>query len=134
MGGHPAKIFTVGSYSTDCTEIYTSLSVRVHIFVSSWKLLFLKPLYGIKLLFICSNHEVTFCIKSCVYTIKIEGLVLQKTCRYKEITCGVPQGSVLVPISYPVQKWKFQKIPGVNFQKLLRTSSGPNFWSIYDFL
>ena len=54
------------SCSTDCTELYTSLSVRVHIFVSSWKLLFLKP-YGIKKLFICSNHEVTFCVKSFVY-------------------------------------------------------------------
>ena len=35
----------------------------------------------------------------CIHSIKM-GLVLQKTCRYKEITCGVPQGSVLGPISY----------------------------------
>ena len=52
----------------------------------------------------------------CIHSIKIEGLVLQKTCRYKEITCGVPQGSVLGPISYLVQKWKFQKSLGWIFR------------------
>ena len=85
-------------------QIYTSLSVGVHIFVSSWKLLFLNHYMGKIVIYLFKSRSNILYKILCIHSIKIEGLVLQKTCRYKEITCGVPQGSVLGSISYLVQK------------------------------
>ena len=69
-----------------------------------------------KIIYLFKSWSNILCKILCIHCIKIEGLVLEKTCRYKEITCGVPQGSVLGPISYLVQKWKFQKSLGWIFR------------------